>query len=163
MEAFWTLSSSRGCTGTSVMWVASLSFPYIIPGISRESEEDFVHVTHPTCSDRPLVWFAEEEVTPRHCWQTRLLISGGLLYPVTPHCHLVSCRDRIIQGVNGTFASCAANVTLKESLFKSWDKGSAVCCSHQQVNHQMVSVQRRSDGRFLLWLGAKHQYCVIRL
>lgn len=56
VEAFWTLSSSRGCTGTSVMRVTSLSFPYIIPGISRESDEDFVHVTHPTCSSRTLVW-----------------------------------------------------------------------------------------------------------
>lgn len=42
VEAFWTLSSSRSCTGTSVMQVACLSFLYIIPGISPESDEDFV-------------------------------------------------------------------------------------------------------------------------
>lgn len=58
VEAFWTLSSSRGCTGTSVMPVASLSFPYVIPAISRESGEDFVHVMHPTRSQRTLAWFA---------------------------------------------------------------------------------------------------------
>lgn len=60
VEASWTLSSRRGCTGTSVMVTvqASLSFPYMILGISRESDEDFVYVTHPTRSSRTLAWFA---------------------------------------------------------------------------------------------------------
>lgn len=59
MEAFWTLSSSRGCTGSLVMWVALLSLPYIILGISRESDQEFSpRLSAHTRNARPLAWCA---------------------------------------------------------------------------------------------------------